>query len=281
MAMMIDEQRLLEVSALTLSSGAHGSLEDGACVLEAVSYVAGEEWSDHPQCACPVIASFLRSWNDGINDTETRTRLLKPLVPKLVGSKSTPAVELRRSYMALDWLVRVQTPAWLDAAGLRDKSALLRELGELHDEASCRAATEVVHDARRAADAASYAAWTAARTAAWTAARTAARAAASDAARTAAWAAARTAAWAAASDAAWAAAGAAASDTAGAAAWDAAWAAAWDAAGAAAWDAAWAAAWAAAWDALKATVESLQASALELVERMLAVTAAEAEGSET
>ena len=56
-----------------------------------------------------------------------------------------------------------------------------------------------------------------------------------------------------------------------AAAWDAARAAAWDAAGAAAGAAAWAAAGAAAWDALKPTTEWLQASALDLVNRMIEV----------
>jgi hypothetical protein len=52
-----------------------------------------------------------------------------------------------------------------------------------------------------------------------------------------------------------------------AAAWGAAWAAAWDAAGAAAGDAARAAAG----DALRPTVEALQVSALDLLERMVAV----------
>jgi hypothetical protein len=74
---------------------------------------------------------------------------------------------------------------------------------------------------------------------------------------------------AAARDAAWAAAGAAAWDAAGAAAWDAAGAAAWDAAGAAAWDAAGAAAWAAAGAALRPTVEELQTSAFQLLDRMV------------
>jgi hypothetical protein len=74
-----------------------------------------------------------------------------------------------------------------------------------------------------------------------------------------------------ASAAAGAAAGAAAWDAAGAAAWDAAGAAAWDAAGAAAWDAAGAAARAAARDALRPTVEALQETAFDLLDRMCAV----------
>ena len=100
------------------------------------------------------------------------------------------------------------------------------------------------------------------RAAARDAARYSARAAAGDAARYAAW----YAAWAAAGDAAWAAARAAAWAAAGAAAWAAAWDAARDAAGDAARDAARDAAG----DALRPTVEALQASALELVERMIA-----------
>jgi hypothetical protein len=68
-------------------------------------------------------------------------------------------------------------------------------------------------------------------------------------------------------DAAWAAAWAAARDAAG----DAAWAAAWAAARAAAWAAAWAAARDAAEKRLRPTVRQLQKSALELLDRMIAV----------
>ena len=60
-------------------------------------------------------------------------------------------------------------------------------------------------------------------------------------------------------------------DAARAAAWDAAWAAAWDAAGDAARAAAWAAARAAARAALQPSVVALQASAFELLERMISL----------
>ncbi len=171
----MNTERIAEIEAWKIDVGAHLSPEVGACIMEAVSYVAGEPWSDHPACACPVISSLLRSWNDGITDEATRTRLLRPLVPRIVGSKSTPAVELRRSYLAIDWLARVQTPAWLEAAGLTDEGALLRELDELHDAASCRAATDGVRGAQRSAAAAWAAAWAAAGAAAEAAARDAAR----------------------------------------------------------------------------------------------------------
>jgi hypothetical protein len=98
---MIDAARLAEVKAVTLASGGHDNEQNAFCVMEAVAYVAGEPWSDSPQCASPVIAAFLRSWNDSLGD-EPRNRLLKPLIPLLVGTKASDEVEEKRSYMALD-----------------------------------------------------------------------------------------------------------------------------------------------------------------------------------
>jgi hypothetical protein len=273
--------RLRELDARPLAKGAHDGPEDGCCIMEAVAYVAGEPWSDHPECACPVISAFLRSWNDSLPDGE-RDTLLRPLVIKLVGTRSTKKIEHRRSLMCADWLVRVQTPAWLRLAKLTEQADLLANLPEITSMAqvpSLRGPIEAVRkDAAAAWDAAGAAAWAAAWDAARDAAWAEARAAARDAARDAAWDAARDAARAAARAAAW--------DVAWAAAWDAAWAAArdaaWAAARAAARDAAWAAAGdaaraaagAAAWDALRPTTIELQRSALALVERMISCVSA-------
>jgi hypothetical protein len=222
--------RLAEIEQRMLAKGAHSDQKQ-MCVMEAVAYVAGEPWSDSPACASPVIAAFLRRWNDDLDD-ETRQKL-KPFVAKLVGSKSTEAVESKRAWMLLDWLVRHYTPAWLDLAGLTEQATALRALAEWTPK-TWRDGQGAIADAKTRS------------AAAWDAARAAAGAAA----------------WAAAWDAARAA--------ARAAAWAAAWAAAGDAAWDAAWDAARAAAGAAAWDALKPTVISVQQSALELLDRMLA-----------
>jgi hypothetical protein len=248
-----------------------------ACLLEATAYVAGEPLSDHPDCVCPVLAAFGRAWNDSLQNDAERDRLLKPLIPRLIGTKSTPAAEERRSYMALDWLIRVHTPTWLDRVeSLRPHASALRNLEEIADMAGAVTAGERVRAARAAAwDAVGAAAWDAVRAAVWDAAGAAAwdavGAAAWDAVRAAAWDAARDAARDAAGGAAWA----AVWDAAGAAAWDAAGAAAWDAVGAAvgtaAWDAVGAAVGTAAWDALKPTVAELQVSALALIDRMIDV----------
>ena len=43
-APIIDFDRLSQITAL--DSGSHDDLDDGACVMEAVAYVAREPWSD-------------------------------------------------------------------------------------------------------------------------------------------------------------------------------------------------------------------------------------------
>ena len=112
-----------------LHSGGHDP--DGEhCVMEAVAYVANEPWTDTPDCTCPVIGAFLRVWNDDLPDDQ-RSELLIPLVPRVIGTRSTPAVETTRSLMAVDWLVRVHTPVWLRLAGLAAHADALESLAEI------------------------------------------------------------------------------------------------------------------------------------------------------
>jgi hypothetical protein len=188
----------LDLDTLHLESGGH-DLDDGAmCTMEAVAFIAGEPWSDHPQCASPVISVFLRSWNDGSGDEQRQE--LKRYIPRLVNSRGTDAQESERSWMALDWLVRVQTPTWLRLAGLTVQADFLTSL-EPVDVDNCPSilpALEAVRSDAAAAwvavgdfawaavgdavgDAARNAAWDAAGSAAGDAARNAARNAARDA----------------------------------------------------------------------------------------------------
>jgi hypothetical protein len=51
-----------------LCRGRHASPSEGACVMELASMLAGERFSDHPRAVCPVIATVLRAYNDGIDD---------------------------------------------------------------------------------------------------------------------------------------------------------------------------------------------------------------------
>lgn len=125
----IDYDRLAKIK--TLKHGAHKENSDEMCAMEAVAYVAGEPWSDHPQCACPVIGAFMRAWNDAISEDADRTRLLGPLIPRLVGTRGSTALEVRRSTMAADWLIRTHTVAWLRLAKLDSQADLLAALPEI------------------------------------------------------------------------------------------------------------------------------------------------------
>jgi hypothetical protein len=137
---------------LVLKSGAHKSPEDGMCIMEAAAFVAGEAFSDKPACACPIIAIVCRPFNDRIADDARRTAMLKPLVDRLVGSKSTPAVELRRVWMFFDFLARVALPMLCDAYGRKDEAARLRALGEITDRSSAESARDVLRATTRALD---------------------------------------------------------------------------------------------------------------------------------
>src|SRR5882724_4636780 len=123
------EERLAKIAGLSLKYGPHEP-NSTFCVMEAVAYVAGEPWSDHPECSCPVISAFLRAWNDGLPTDADRDRLLKPLVARMVGTKN-PALEQKRSLMAADWLIRVHTPAWLRLAGLTAQADRIANLPEI------------------------------------------------------------------------------------------------------------------------------------------------------
>ncbi len=138
--MNINEAKLAEAMSKPWGHGSHDNIDDGMCVMEAVSYVAGEEWSDNPACACPIVSDFMRTWNDSLCDAD-RNKLLKPLIPRLVGSRSTTDVATKRSYLALDWLVRVFTPEWLDLVpSLREHAKTLRGLDTISDEESAESA---------------------------------------------------------------------------------------------------------------------------------------------
>jgi len=238
------------------------------CIMEAVAYIAGEPWSDAPACASPVVSAFLREWNDTLSD-EDRDRLLPAAVwvPRLVDSLADNATEERRAYLALDWMIRVQTPAWLDLTpSLAPHAAALRALPEIVDLTTAENAVAVVNAAEAAARAARYAAQSAAWSAARASAGVAAREAEREAERKAEREAARAAAGVTTREAAWSAARAATRE----AAWSSAWSPARDAAEVAAREAARAAAWSNG-DTISPIIALLQQSALDLLDRMLVV----------
>jgi hypothetical protein len=94
---------MTEVSHQTvrLSQGKHRGPDHGACVMELSSMLAGEPFSDRPRCVDPVIAGFLRTYNDGIDDD--RRQDLYPLAAEVVGTRSVAGVQAERARMCLAW----------------------------------------------------------------------------------------------------------------------------------------------------------------------------------
>jgi len=66
-----------------LSRGKHFHPRRGACFMEFASFLAGERWSDHPQCTHPLLAALARDVNDNIGDEARRD--IAPLVPDVIG----------------------------------------------------------------------------------------------------------------------------------------------------------------------------------------------------
>jgi hypothetical protein len=58
--------------------------------MELASILAGEPFSDHPKSVCPIIAAFLRGYNDAI-DSERRQDLYR-YASEAVGSRGGPDV---------------------------------------------------------------------------------------------------------------------------------------------------------------------------------------------
>lgn len=177
---IIIPDRLEKIAAVTLEAGVHEA-DSHFCIMEAVAFVAGEPWSDQPQCTSPVIGAFLRSWNDVLDDTDRQ--LLKPLIPQVIGTRTTSEDEEVRAWLAVDFSVRTITPAFMRLAGLTDGADALAGVQPLTGVEASNAARGELERARSASAAAWDAAWDAARAAAWAAARGAAWAAASAALR--------------------------------------------------------------------------------------------------
>jgi hypothetical protein len=137
----------LTALSLKLLKGNHKGPTQGACVLEAVAYIAGEEWSDHPKCACPVIAAFARRLNDRMTNEE-RVALV-PLIPLLAGSRADQATEIRRGFMASDWAVRTVLPELLDELKRPKDAAKVRALEPLTSRETARSAREATLELRR------------------------------------------------------------------------------------------------------------------------------------
>jgi hypothetical protein len=113
----------------SIARGRHAGPDDGACLMELASLLAGEPWTDRPGSVHPVLASVARAVNDRVGD-DTRTRLA-PLVPVMLhtagtGSRGCAAVVVACADAALDLAEHcdVATRCGLEAARRRARRIL-------------------------------------------------------------------------------------------------------------------------------------------------------------
>jgi hypothetical protein len=123
-----------------LRHGAHLHSTDGACLMEYVSVLAGEPWSDQPRCTHPALAAVARAVNDALGQAaRDRAALLAPelarsgsgdphTTPRLVLACTAMALRIHPGSTALRRHQRravrrlaqePRRPAWLRAAGDR------------------------------------------------------------------------------------------------------------------------------------------------------------------
>jgi hypothetical protein len=99
-----------------LDAGRHASPDHGMCAVELASVLAGEPFSDHPQSVCPVIAAFVRSYNDRVD--AGRRQALLPYAARIVGTRGDREAEQARAVRCAAWAI-ARRPGLGRHAGLR------------------------------------------------------------------------------------------------------------------------------------------------------------------
>ncbi|HEU4974907.1 MAG TPA: hypothetical protein VFT50_07420 [Baekduia sp.] len=116
-----------------LAPGRHRSPDDGVCVMELASMLAGEPFTDHPLSVSPTLASALRGYNDGLDDGRRQT--LKRFAAAAVGTVATRRAERERRRLIQAWLangamvggIRAALNRYLEAS---DPYTMIRNIGK-------------------------------------------------------------------------------------------------------------------------------------------------------
>lgn len=119
-------KKKITLRSLNLDKGTHESAEYVLRVMEAVSYFAGEPHSDKPQCACPVLTSYMIKLNDNLGDKDRKK--LKPYIKKLIGPRD--GLGLKRLEILVHYAVTKVVPR---ALRLTLDPGLIKYAEELED----------------------------------------------------------------------------------------------------------------------------------------------------
>jgi hypothetical protein len=172
---------LTKLTGRTLTRGNHASPDAGMCVMEATAWIAGEPFSDAPQCIPAEIRSLAIRANDADvwDDDAQRTDALAPLIPLMLRAAHGDEARRKRGHLAAHYAAQRAADA-LDSVKLSDVAAKLRAVAMPTSREDCLVLRSAAREARRAAlaYAAAYAADAAAAAAATAYAADAAAAAA-------------------------------------------------------------------------------------------------------
>lgn len=133
-----------------LKRGRHISPADGACMMEYISVLAGERFSDRPACVHPVLAHMARAVNDYMRDSDEARGLLLPLLHRFMGTGDQLPRHI--GIQLDDALARLEyDPAWsqtLFHGTPRKKVALLTEALDIYDRITGRQCPDPISDDR-------------------------------------------------------------------------------------------------------------------------------------
>jgi hypothetical protein len=91
---------------VSLARGRHRGPQHGVCAMELASMLGEERFSDRPQTVCPVIAAFLRGYNDAVDD-RLRNDLFRTAAA-VIGSRTPDgAIRDQRAQALQDWALEV------------------------------------------------------------------------------------------------------------------------------------------------------------------------------
>ena len=141
----------MNLEEVKLEKGSHESREKGMCAMEFVAYLAGEPHGDKPQCASPLITSFVISCNDRWTDEERQ--LLKPYLPRIMGTRDGKDLD-RAKLFAMAAVTKI-SPIAIELIGFKDEAQKMRDAKTLEE--GIVAAEYAAESAEYAASAAKHA----------------------------------------------------------------------------------------------------------------------------
>ena len=130
---------LPDLEDITLETLPHGRRGLRLTLLELAAWLAHEPHTDVPRSVSPVLATYARWFASALDDGQRQE--LKGRARRLIGTAAavSPRVssgpprlspdDAARSWLATDWLIRVQAASWLRLAGLTEAAGRLESIG--------------------------------------------------------------------------------------------------------------------------------------------------------